>query len=323
MRVVRYREYGGPEVLVAERSEVPVPAPGEVLIRAEVIGVNFIETQRRRGQAPIPSPLPGAPAGDVVGIVEALGDGVSGLAAGDRVAAAVFHDAYADFVTAEAGWLVPLPAGLDPLAASVLASPAQTAWTVVRTARIEAGETVLVHAAAGTIGHLAVQLARLAGAGTIVATASSPAKLDFAREYGADITIDYSRATWPAEARDSVGEVDVILDSVGGETTHRGIGLLAPFGRLVSFGSAGGGPEMPVVSTMDLMGMKYVTGSSLAEWRLRRPDQVRAGLAELIDHLDHGRLRVGIHAALPLAEAARAHQIIEDRTQLGRVVLLP
>jgi NADPH2:quinone reductase len=323
MRIVRYRQYGPPEVLVVEETEVPTPAPGEVLVRAEVIGVNFVETQRRRGQAPLPSPLPGAPAGDVVGVVEEVGDGVSGLTTGDRVAAAVFDAAYADFVTADAGWLVPLPAGVDPLAASVLASPAQVAWTVVRTARIEAGETVLIHAAAGTIGHLAVQLARLAGAGTVVATASSPAKLAFARQYGADVVIDYSRPTWVADVRDAAGEVDVILDSVGGETTHRSVGLLAPFGRLVSFGSAGGGPEMPAVSTMDLIGMKYVTGSSLAEWRLRRPNQVRQGLAELVDHLDRGRLRVGVHAALSLAEAARAHQIIEDRAQLGRVVLLP
>jgi NADPH:quinone reductase len=317
MRIIRYHEHGSPEVLKLE------PGTGQVLVRAEAIGVNFVETQRRRGQSPLPSPLPASPAGDVVGIIEAIGPQVDRLRVGDRVAAVAFDGAYADFAVAESAWLEPIPHGLDAAQASVLASPAQTALCVVNTARIQPGDTVLVHAGAGTIGHLALQLAKLAGAGTVIATASTPEKLAFARSYGADFAVDYSEADWPDRVREAVGPVDVILDSIGGAITAHGIELLAPFGRLVSFGSAGSGPAMPTVSTMDLIDMKYVVGARLNAWWAYRPEETRRGLRTLIEHVRNGKLRTAVHANLPLEQAASAHRIIEDRAQLGRVLLAP
>lgn len=322
MRIVRYHRYGGPEVLQIEETPTPTPGPGQVLIRAEAIGVNFVTTKVRRNLMPWPSELPASPMGDVVGTVEDVGPGVATVAAGDRVAAAVMRNAYADYVVADAAGLVPLPAGLDTALASVLASPAQVALSVVWSARLRQGETVLVHAAAGAIGHLALQLARIHGAGTVIGTAGSPAKLDFARAHGADVAVDYSAEEWPDRVRDATRGrgVDVVLDSVGGTFTEQGIDLLAPFGRLVIYGQASGAPQVPALK---LFGLKSVIGSGWEAWVTERPDQVRQGLAELIGHAAEGRLRSTLHVALPLAEAAKAHAIIEAREQMGRVLLIP
>ncbi len=322
MRAVRYHRYGDPEVLRVEEAPSPSPGPNQVLIRTEAIGVNFIETQRRRGTGPFPPPLPASPNGDVVGVVEALGDGVDTVSVGDRVAAAVMSDAYAEQVVADATFLTPLPSELDAAHASVLASPAQVALCLLRAGRVSTGDTVLVHAAAGTIGHLATQLAKLLGAGRVIGTAGSPGKLAFAREYGADDAINYRDDNWVAQAREAAGGhgVDVILDGVGGDILLKGIDALAPFGRLVFFGAAQGAPSVPV---MRLLEMKYIVGSAFNAWWKHEPEALKKGLAELVDYVCTGRLRVGLHATLPLERAADAHRMIEERAHLGRLLLVP
>ncbi|QKV93069.1 zinc-binding dehydrogenase [Streptomyces sp. NA02950] len=323
MRVIRYHSYGGPEVLTIEETDVPQPGPAEVLIRAEAIGVNFVETQRRRGSAPFPTPLPNAPHGDVVGTVVAAGAGVTSVGVGDRVAAPVAGEAYADYAVTDATFLAPIPAGLGLAEASVLASPAQTALCTLKTGQIKPGDTVLVHAASGSIGHLALRLAKVLGAGKVIGTAGSARKLDFAREYGADIAVDYSAPGWADRVRaatDGCG-VDVIIDSVGGDVLRQGIGLLAPFGRLVFYGAASG--DIPRISPMELIGLQFVTGSSLWAWWQHRPDEVRAGLDQLTGLLASGGLRVSLGTTLALTEAAKAHQLIEERGHIGRVLLIP
>ncbi|MFJ1749680.1 zinc-binding alcohol dehydrogenase family protein [Streptomyces sp. NPDC088116] len=323
MRVIRYRSYGGPEVLTVEEAEVPEPGPGDVLIKAEAIGVNFVETQRRRGTAPFPTPLPNAPHGDVVGTVVAAGADVTGVAVGDRVAAPVAGEAYADYAVTDATFLAPIPADLGLAEASVLASPAQTALCTLKTGQIKPGDTVLVHAASGSIGHLALQLAKHLGAGTVIGTASSAHKLDFAREHGADVAVDYSAPDWADRVHEATGGrgVDVIVDSVGGDVLRQGIELLAPFGRLVFYGAASG--DIPRISPMELIGLRFVTGSSLWAWWQHRPDEVRAGLDQLAGLLASGGLRVSLGATLPLTEAAKAHRLIEERGHLGRLLLIP
>jgi NADPH:quinone reductase len=321
MRIVRHYEYGGPEVLRLEEADVPQPASGQVLIRSGTIGVNFNATQRRWGRGPLPSTLPAAPSGDVVGTVEAIGADVTTVRVGDQVAATVHSGAYADFALADARWLIPLP-DLDPGQASVLGAPGQVALSVLKAGAVTKGETVLVHAAAGTIGHLAIQLAKLLGAATVVATAGSSSKLEFARAHGADHAIDYIRPGWADEVREATGGgVDVILDSVGGDVFAQGPGLLAPFGRLVFFGTASG--SAPDISPMAITDLKSVVGSSFAAWRAHRPQEVRRGLELLIDYVAAGRLRASVHANLPLTEAAKAHRILEDRSRTGRVLLTP
>ncbi len=325
MRRVRYDEYGGPEVLKLEDADIPTPGPGQVLIRTEGIGANFVDTMIRRGPS-MPAifhrPLPGKLTGDVVGTVEAVGAAVDAELVGRRVAALVAEDAFADYVVADAEWLATVPDGLDLGAASMLPMAGPVALRALRTGRPAAGETVLVHAGAGSIGHLAVQLARILGAGTVIATAGSPAKLDFARSCGADVAVDYSAGDWDEQVRAAApGGVDVVLDSVGGEVLLRSIGLLAPHGRAVVYGVAGGQmTELPVAT---VFGLKSVAGFSLMAWRAADPKQARAEMDEVAGYALDGRLRTAVHARLPLAEAAEAHRILDGRAQLGRILLLP
>jgi NADPH:quinone reductase-like Zn-dependent oxidoreductase len=323
MRRVRYYEYGGPEVLRVEEADIPAPGAGQVLIRSEAIGANFVDTKFRRGAGGIfQRPLPGVLTGDVVGAVEAVGPGVDTAKPGDRVAALVDPDAFADYVLADADWLAPVPEGLDAGAASMLPMGAPVALRVLRTGRLAPGETVLVHAAAGGIGHLTVQLAKLLGAGTVIATAGSPAKLDFAREYGADVAVDYTDDDWPDQVRAAApGGVDVIADSIGGQVSLRGLDLLAPFGRLVAYGAASG--DLPDIPFRSLRALKYATGFSLLAWRAARPEQARQEMTEVAGYSSGGRLRTAVHAAFPLTDAAKAHHVLEDRAQLGRVLLIP
>jgi NADPH:quinone reductase-like Zn-dependent oxidoreductase len=323
MRRVRYQEYGGPEVLRVEEVEVPEPGPGQVLLRTEAVGANFVDTKFRRGGDGIfHRPLPGILTGDVVGSVVAVGDGVTGVAAGERVAA-LAEDAFADQVVVDADWLVPVPAGMDAATASMLPMGGPVALGALRAGRLAAGESVLVHAAAGGIGHLVVQLARALGAGTVVATAGSAAKLDFARSLGADVAVDYTAPDWPDRVREALpGGVDVVADAVGGDVLLRSLDLLAPLGRLAAYGVASGGGlvDVPLGS---LFALRSVTGFSLLAQRAGLPELARAQVAESAGHLATGRVRVTLAATFPLVEAAAAHRLLEDRGQLGRILIVP
>ncbi|MFC8728920.1 quinone oxidoreductase family protein [Streptomyces bacillaris] len=327
MRAVRIHEYGGPEVLRTEEVPIPEPGPAQVLIAAEAVSVGFAQTQMRRNIFPAPMWRPEFPVtlgGDVIGDVVAVGPGVTGIAAGDRVGAFTLHGAYAEYVAVDADTVLPVPAELDAVQATALPAPGPIAMGTMGTAALAAGESVLVHAASGGIGHLAVQLARLAGAGTVIATAGTPEKCAYARSLGADAAVDYSRADWPDAVREATGGrgVDVILDSVGGDVLRQGIGLLAPFGRLVFYGSAGGGLGIPSVSPMELIGMRFLTGFALSAWRSARPDRYRADHDALTEQLLAGTVRQTVHAVLPLEDVGKAHEIIESRAHLGRIVLL-
>ncbi|MGE5286412.1 MAG: quinone oxidoreductase family protein [Micromonosporaceae bacterium] len=324
MRRVRFHAHGGPGVLAVEETAVPEPGPGQVLIRAEAIGVNYVDVQIRRETSPESiwfRPLPGTLTGDVVGTVAETGPGADPALAGTRVAV-LLEDACADYVLADTGWLVSVPDDLDAGAASLLPTVAPVALGVLRAARPASGETILVSSAAGAIGHLAVQLARRAGAGTVIATAGSAAKLALAGELGADAAIDYTGPDWAAQARAAApGGIDVILDAVGGATLHQSIDLLAPGGRLVVYGASAG--DLTSVPVRSLFALRTMTGFSLLAWRAARPEQARADIAELTGLLADGSLRAVTGTRIPLAEVARAHRLLEDRAVLGRVILVP
>jgi NADPH2:quinone reductase len=257
-----------------------------------------------------------------VGTIDAVGPDVDAALAGQRVAALVDGDAFADYVLADAAWLAEVPVGLDDGSATMLPMAAPVALRTLRTGHFAPGETVLVHAAAGGIGHVAVQLAKLLGAGRVIATVGSPAKLDFAREHGADAAIDYTADDWPDRVRAAAPDgVDIVLDSVGGQTTHHSLDLLAPFGRVIVYGVASGKyTEVPVAS---LYRLRSVIGFSLLAWRAARPEQAHQEVAELTEHFTAGRLQTTVHKRLPLNEAAEAHRILDLRAQLGRVLLVP
>lgn len=323
MRRVRYYQFGGPEVLTLEEVEVPEVKPGQVLIKVAAVGANYVDTMIRRGpdpSSPFHRPLPGKLTGDVVGVVEQVGPDVDDALVGQRVAALVAEDAFADYALADAAWLAPAPDGLDPADASILPMSAPVALGALRAGRLAAGDTVLVHAAAGGIGHLAVRLAKLLGAGTVIATASTAAKLDFAREQGADVAIDYSEPSWPARVREAAPDgVDLVLESVGGDILRQSVALLAPLGRVVVYGAASGEfIDLPITSVLAL---RSVVGFSILAWRTSHPERARQDIEELTEYVADGRLRAAVHARLPLTEAVRAHELLDERANLGRVLL--
>lgn len=324
MRIVRYHEYGPPEVLRSEETEKPEPGPGMVRLRAEAIGVNFAGLQERQGIFYARSiPLPASPGGDVVGFVDAVGPDVTGVRLGTRVASVIFKDSYADYVLARARDLVPVPAEMNAAEATMLSSPGQVGLEVVKAAGLRPGESVLVHAAAGAIGHLVVQMVKALGAGTVIAAANSPAKLAFAKELGADAGVDYSRPGWDDEVREIAGGgVDIVLDSVGADITPKSVALLKPRGRLVFYGSAAGGKELPTVSMDDITGLRYVTHFTMSalDGDLKTIEEGARTVSEMVLS---GKVRPVVHTELPLTEAAKAHEVMESRTQLGRVVLVP
>ncbi|MFC0599244.1 quinone oxidoreductase family protein [Streptomyces palmae] len=309
MRRVRFHEYGGPEVLRMEEVEVPEPGPGELLVDNEAIGVTLPMVRKVRDGG---VPLPGVLGGEVAGRVAALGHGVTGFAVGDRVTALCFRDSYAERSVVRAAMATPIPDGAGAADAVALVRGGLVALGAHHAARPEPGESVLVTAAASGVGHLAVQLAREHGASRVVAAAGSADKAEFLRGLGADEVIGYDRLT-------GIEPVDIVLDAVGGELLSPAVAALAPGGRLVAYSSGGG-----TLSAYDLLvGGKSAIGFQMAQVAMSRPEQVERWRQELWRLVAEGRLRPMVHAALPLAEAATAHKIIESRANTGKVVLVP
>jgi NADPH:quinone reductase len=323
LRRVLYHAHGGPEVLAIEEAEVPSPGPGQVLIRTEAIGVNYVDVQLRRATDPgslYYRQLPATLTGDVVGTIEAVGPDADPSLAGTRVAV-LLEDAYADYVLAGTDWLVPVPPELSLEAATMLPTVGPVALGTLRAGRLAKGETVLVTSGAGGIGHLAVQLARQQDAGTVIATAGSAAKLEFLAGLGADVTIDHSRPDWADQLQAAVPDgIDVVLDAVGGAMLNTIIGLLRPAGRVVVYGAASG--DFASVPVRSLFGLKTVTGFGLLLWRATAPEQARADIAEVADLLGTGEIRA-VTQSLPLSEAVEAHRLLENRSFPGRLILLP
>jgi NADPH2:quinone reductase len=325
MRIVRHYEHGAPSVLRVEEVEKPQPGPGQVLIRSEAIGVTFAEVQRRQGiRIGGHADLPGSPGGDVAGTVEAVGDGVTNVRAGDRIVTDVHHGAYADYVVADAGWAIPIPDTLDAAEATLLPSPAQTAYHAIKeSGQLKPGETILIDAASGGVGHLAVQIAKAMGAGKVIATASSREKLDFVRDLGADVTINYTDEDWDEQVRAATGGrgADVVLETVGGDILTKSVQLTAQFGRLVFYGSAGG--NIQPINPLALSRMKTVAGFALYAMLYNMPDAIAAGQRDLLEMIASGKVRPIVHSRLGLDDVVKAHEIMEARTHFGKVVLVP
>ena len=321
MRAVVMRAFGPPQVL--EVTEVPDPQPGsgEVVIDVEIAGVTFVETQVRAGRAPNPRMLPHLPAilgNGVGGTIALTGPGVRGDLRGRRVIASLSGTGgYAERAIAAAQRLIEVPGEVALRDAVALLADGRTAVGLARRARLRAGETVVVEAAAGGVGSLLVQLARNAGA-RVVALASSERKLAVARDLGADLAVSYSAAGWASRVRDMTGGVDVVFDGVGGEIGLAAFGLLGPLrpgGRFVPFGMASGA-FAPVAPSLAQERQVSVLASIPPA-----PDEItvlaRAALAEAAA----GRLRPVIGQVLDLAEAAGAHAAIEARETIGKTLL--
>lgn len=323
MKAVRVHEPGGPEVLRLEDVEAPEPGESQVLIKVEVAGINYADTGVRRGIrfGPHQAEMPLTPGFEAAGTVAALGEGVEGLPEGTRVAAVLESGGYAEYAVAETGMIVAVPEGVDLHAASAaLLVQGITAYGLLHdAARLQRGESVLVQAAAGGVGSLAVQFARLAGAGKIVGTAGSDEKREIVLSLGAHHAINYGRENWTDQVIEATGGkgVDVVLESVGEEAGAQAFECLAPLGRLVMFGAASGRP-MPPPDLMEL-NVKGQTFSGFGgPWI--RPGRAHAAQREISRYLRNGDLRV-IGPSFPLAEAAESHRAIERRSAVGKAVL--
>ncbi|MFI6448981.1 zinc-binding alcohol dehydrogenase family protein [Kitasatospora sp. NPDC050543] len=307
MRKVRFHGYDGPSALRVDELPEPVAGPGELLVRAEVAGVTLPLLKLLHGFGELP--LPAAPGGEYLGRVVTVGEGVTGHAVGDRVGGVVFEGAKADLVAAPAALACAVPE--EPAAGPALAvlRGGVVALGALRVGRFEPGESVLVTAAAGGVGHLAVQLAKALGAGRVVAAVGSREKADFVRGLGADEVVCYEDENWGAG-------VDLVLDGVGGALLPRVVDALAPFGRLVVLSGAGGTLDAGAL----LRGMKTAVGLSMAQLAQHRPQLPADCRRELWELLAEGRLRP-VCVEFPLARVAEAAELVESRANLGKVVL--
>ena len=325
MKAVRFHQTGGPEVLVLEDVPIPTPGSGEVLIRVEATGINYADVMRRNGDPyPEPSPTPFVPGIEVAGTVEAHGPGVDAPAVGTSVFASPACGGYAQYVTAAATQVMPLPPGLTSVLAATLVVQGLTAALVLREAgRLVQGETVVVEAAAGGVGSVAVQLARLFGASKVIGLAGNAAKCATARQLGADEAIDYTDPSWPRTVRRLTGGrgTDLLLEMTGGVTLSRALQALAPFGRMVVYGQAS--RQTPHIATQRLVVPNHsITGFYLGAYIGRR-DLIRSTLEDLIGYVLDKRLELQVGAVWPLARASEAHRLLEGRKTTGKVVLQP
>lgn len=321
MKAMQLHVSGGPEVLVMADLATPQPQAGEVLIKVATVGVNYADLMQRQGVYPTPAALPAVLGFEVAGVVVALGAGVSTPTPGTRVVAGLSGGGgYAEYAIAPAATVFPIPETLDFEAATALFLQGLTAYELLRTAaRFQPGESVLVHAAAGGVGSLVVQLARLMGASKVIGTASTPEKLAFVRSLGAD-AISYSQPDWVAQvvAATAGHGANIILDSIGGQIGGDSLEALSQGGRLVVYGAASGQPTMIAAQQLSFKGQS-VLGYSMGTQT--SPAQMAEGMGALLDYLASGQLRITIGERYPLADAAAAHRAIAERRTIGKVVL--
>ncbi|HEX8217282.1 MAG TPA: quinone oxidoreductase [Allosphingosinicella sp.] len=317
------RTTGGPDVLEIERIETPSPDRGEVLVRHEAVGLNFIDTYFRSGL--YPATLPTGLGNEAAGAIEAVGDGVSGFEAGDRVGYFTGPlGAYASHRAVAAERLVKLPANVSfEAAAAIMLKGATAEYLIERCARVEQGQTVLVHAAAGGVGSLLVPWLKTIGA-TVIAHAGSPGKAEIAMALGADLTLSCSMDALADEVRGLTGGmgVEVVLDGIGAASWQASLGSVARRGLVVSYGNASG--PVPPFSALDLTraGSVFVTRPTLADYA-STPEEMRACAARLFEMIASGAVPVNIGARFALRDAAEAHRAIESRTTTGSTVLVP
>ena len=322
MKAIRIREVGGPEAMRLQDIDVPEPGPGEARIRVEAAGVNFIDVYHRTGLYPAPCPF--TPGMEAAGVVDAVGPDVEDVRIGDRVAYAMSLGSYAEQVVVEAWKLVPVPGGLDAYHAAAAMLQGLTAHYLVRsTFPIQSGHTALVHAAAGGVGLILVQMVKLLG-GKVYGTVSTEDKGNAARTAGADEVIRYTQCDFEMEIKkltDGKG-VDVVYDSVGLSTYEKSLRCLVPRGMLVLYGNASG--PVPPIDPLELsnQGSLFLTRPSLKHYGQDRRE-VTERSSELLNWITSGKIELTIDRKLPLKDAAEAHRLLEGRQTSGKLLLIP
>ena len=321
MRAVVVSEYGGPEVLKLADLPEPEPGPGEVTITVRFAGVNFTDVRNRIGDGL--GVVPFVPGVEVAGTVRRVGEGVTGLAPGQPVAALTRGHGYAEVVRAAADLTVPLPENLAgrPEAGGMLVTIPLALMLLRRVARVLPEETVLLHGAAGGVGTVTGQLARHWGLRPLLGTVSGAAKAGVARGHGYGQVFGYTDFAEGVLAATAGRGVDVVLDPVGGQVRAKSFGLLAPFGRLVTYSNISREPEVvPDATWMRARCVGYL-GFSGGQLPLRDPASVRPSLQEAAGLVSSGAVEVRVTEVYPLDQAARAHQVFERRAAVGKFIL--
>jgi NADPH:quinone reductase len=320
MKAIQIGQTGGPEVLRLADLPDPSPGPGQVLVRLSAIGVNFVDTYHRGGL--YPRAVPFVPGGEGAGEVVAVGDGVSGVLAGDRVASTDLAGAYAELAVVAADRLVPLPAGVpDEVAAAVLLQGMTAHYLLHDSYPVRPGDPVLVHAAAGGMGLLLSQWGKALGA-RVIGTASTPEKVELARSAGANPVLGYDGfAAAVRDLTDGDG-VAAVYDGVGRATFDESLASLRRHGVLVLYGQSSG-PVPPFdLARLNSGGSLYVTRPTLGHF-VSTPAELLSRAGDVLGRVAAGTLSVRIGGRYPLAEAARAHEDLESRRTTGKLLLIP
>ncbi len=322
MKQIQFDRLGGPEVMKLVDAPKPEVTPGSVLIHNRTIGINFADTLFRQGQYATAPQLPDTPGLECAGVIEAIGEGVAGFTTGMRVAA-IGAKAYSEYCVARPSTVIALPewVGFDEGAAFPI--QVLTAWHILHSSHNTGpGQTVVVHAAAGGVGIVAVQIAKAAGA-RVIGTVSTASKAHLLKEYGADDVINYASEDFSVEVMKLTGGrgADLILDAVGKPTFEKGIACLAPMGHLVLYGRAGGAPDPLNVFKL------FQKSTKVSGFMLNRahtgPERWQRGIEDSFRLMKEGKLKLLIGRKFPLAEASEAHRLMESRGSTGKLLLVP
>ena len=320
MKAVRVHTLGGPEVLTYEDVDEPRPGAGEAVVKIAASGVNYLDVQYRIGR--VKAPLPFVIGSEASGVVTEIGSGVTEVKVGDRVGWAMTLGSYAEYASVPAWKLVVLPAGLDmQVAAGVMLQGLTAHYLTHSTFALKPGDTALVHAAAGGVGSVIVQVARIIGA-RVLATAGTEAKAELARQAGAHDVIVYTTQDFEAEVKRLTGGrgVDVVYDSVGKDTFDKSLNCLRPRGMLALFGFSSGlvPPFDPAI--LGTKGSLFLTRPGLNQYMATR-DELLSRMTAIFEWLASGALKIRIGHVFPMSDARRAHEDLEARRTTGKVLL--
>ena len=323
-KAMRIYETGGPDVMRWEDFDPGQAAAGQALVRHEAVGLNFIDVYHRSGLYPLPS-LPAVLGMEGAGIVEAIGEGVTEVAVGDRVAyAGLPPGAYAQFRLIPAHRLVKLPDAISSRQAAAMMLQGMTARYLLRGCyEVKAGDTILIHAAAGGVGLIVCQWAKHLGA-TVIGTVGSEEKAELARSHGCHHTILYNQEDFARRAREITGDkgVDVVYDSVGQATFMKSLDCLRPMGMMVSFGQSSGMVAAFDPGLLSAKGSLFLTRPTLMTYTAER-HALLAHARDLFEVVQSGAVKIEVRQTYPLSEAARAHQDLEARKTTGSTILIP
>ena len=317
---IRVHQVGGPDVLQWEEVEVGQPGPGEVKLRQDAVGLNFIDVYHRNGL--YPQPLPFTPGTEGAGVIESVGPEIEGLKPGDRVGYAGPIGSYAEQRVIAADRLVKLPDSISTEQAAAIMLQGMTAEMLLRRVhQVKSGETILVHAAAGGVGLIMCQWAAALGA-TVIGTVGSDEKAELARAHGCTHPIVYTRQDFAAEVDRITGgaKLPVVYDSVGPDTFLKSLDCLHPRGLMVSFGNASGPPDPIAPGLLAQKGSLFLTRPTLFNYIATR-EELEQSASALFEMVDSGKVKVEIKQRFPLREAAEAHRALEGRKTTGSTVL--